>query len=229
MSRLGAALSRHRRVAVITAVVVAIGLITFVTIRAGTRNDDLVPATEAPTSLPTSGPHAEFLRLFGEGRKANYSVTYRQTGPAGESTVRQARRPPDERLETESSSGSDTEHTVTVLSATGRVACSRRGGGPWSCEAQPGRGSGALTDILSGTLVAQIGALKVDPRNDRVGDQDVRCFVLSGGQGSPAEMCLTREGILARVVAGDTRLELTALNRATPPDSAFVPPAQPSG
>lgn len=225
MNRLVAALSRHRRVAVIAAVVVAIGVVTFVTIRAGTRNDDLVPAVEASTTLPASGPHAEFLRLFDAGRKASYSVTYRQTGPGGESTVRQARRPPEERVETESGAGGDAKHTVTVVSKTGSVGCTRQGGGPWSCEPQPGRSSGALTDILSGTIVAQISALKVEPRSDRVADQDVRCFVLSGGEGPPAEMCLTREGILARVVAGDTRLELTAVNRATPPDSAFVPPA----
>lgn len=229
MSRWVAALSRHRRAATIAAVVVAIGVITFVTIRAGTRNDDLVPATEASTSVPLSGPHAEFLRLFDQGRKASYSATYRQVGPGGESRVRQARRPPEERVETESGGAGDTKRVVTVVSETGRVGCTQEGSGPWSCERQPGRGGGAITDILSATIVAQISALKVDPRSDRVGEQEVRCFALSGGQGPPAEMCLTREGILARVVAGDTTLELTALNRATPPDSAFVPPAQPSG
>jgi hypothetical protein len=229
MSRWTAALSRHRRVVVIAAVVGAIVVVTLVTVVAGTRDDDLVPATEASTVPPPSGPHGEFLRLFDEGRKASYSVTYRQTGPAGESTVRQARRPPDERVETESGAGAEAKHTLTIVSATGRVGCNRQGDGPWSCEPQPGRGSGAITDILSSTIVAQISALKVEPRDDRVGGQDVRCFVLSGGDGPPAEMCLTREGILARVTAGETRLDLTALNEATPPDSAFVPPAPPAG
>lgn len=227
MSRLLALLRRHRRVAVIAAIVVAIGVVTFVTIRAGTRNDDLVPAVEATTVPPPSGPQGELLRLFDQGRRASYSAVYRQAGPAGESTVHQTRRPPEERVETEG--GADAKHTVTVVSGDGRVACTQQGGGPWSCERQPGRSGGALTDILSATVVAQLRNFDVAPRDDRVGAEDVRCFTLTGRQGSPAEMCMTRDGILARVVAGDTRLELTELDRSRPPDSAFVPPAPPTG
>ena len=229
MSRWSAAVARHRRVAVIVAVVVAIGVVTFVTIRAGTRNDDLVPASEASTTLPPSGPQGELLRLLDGGRQATYSVTYRQLGPAGESTVRQARRPPEERTETVSGTGGEAKRDVTVVSDTGRVGCTQQGSGPWSCERQPGRGGGAIADILSASIVAQMRALTVEARDDRVAGQEVRCFTVSGGEGPPAEMCLTKEGILVRVVAGDTRLELTELDRAAPPDSAFVPPAQPSG
>lgn len=229
MSRLVAAISRHRRAAVITAVVLAIAVVTFVTIRAGTRNDDLVPAVEASTTVPLQGPQGDFLRLFGQGRQASYSGTYHQTGPAGESTVRLARRPPEERVETESGAGEGIKRTATVVMATGRVGCTQDGTGPWSCSRQPGRGSGALTDVLTASLVSQISAFKVEGRDDQVGGQAVRCFTFSGSQGPPAEMCLTTEGILARLVAGDTRLELMALNREAPPDSAFVPPAQPSG
>jgi hypothetical protein len=229
MSRLGATLSRHRRVAVITAVVLAIGLITFVTIRAGTRNDDLVPAVEASTTVPLQGARGEFLRLFDQGREASYSATYRQTGPAGESTVRLARRPPEERLETESGAGEEVKRSANVVMARERVVCTQDRNGPWSCSRQPGRGTGAFTEVVSASIVSQISAFEVEARDEQVGGQAVRCFTFSGPQGPPAEMCLTREGILARVVAGDTRLELTALNRAAPPDSAFVPPAQPSG
>ena len=224
-----AALSRQRRVWVIGAVVVAIGVVTFLTIRAGTGGDDLVPATEAPTTVPLSSSHAELLRLVEQGRRASYSVVYRQVGPAGESIVRQARRPPEERVENVSGTGDATKRTMTVVTATGRIGCTQEGTGPWSCAPQPGRGGGALTDILSATIVAQLGSLEVEGRDDQVAGHDVRCFTLTGSQGPPAEMCLTTDGILARVVAGDTRLEMTELDRAAPPDSAFVPPAPPSG
>ena len=229
MSRWTAALSRHRRVAVIVAVAVAIGIVIFLTIRAGTRSDDLVEATEASTTVPLSGPHAELLRLFERGRRATYSVTYRQVGPEGESTVRQARRPPEERVETASGSGDGIRRTTTVVTATGRIGCTQEGTGPWSCSPQPGRGSGALTDILSASIVSQLGAFKVEERGEQVGGQDSRCFTLSGAQGTQAEMCLTTDGILARVTGGDTRLELTQLDRAPPPDSAFRPPAPGGG
>jgi hypothetical protein len=229
MSRLTAALSGRRPVVVVAGVVVAIGVITFLTIRAGTRGDDLVPATEASTTVPLSGPHAELLRLFAQGRRASYAVVYRQVGPAGESVVRQARRPPEERTETESGTGEAVKRTTTVLTATGRVGCTQEGSGPWSCSPQPGRGGGALTDILSATIVSQMGALKAEASDQQVAGQDVRCFTLSGAEGPSAEMCLTTDGILARVGAGDTRLEMTALDRGAPPDSAFVPPAPVSG
>lgn len=229
MSRWTAVLSRRRPAVVIGAVVVAIGIVTFVTIRAGTRDDDLVPATEASTTVPPPGPQAELLRLVDRGRQASYAVTYRQVGPAGESTVHVSRRPPRERTETVSGAGEDTKRSVTVVSDSGRVGCTQQGTAPWSCERQPGRGGGALGDILSATIVAQIRTLNVEPRDEKLAGNDARCFTVSGGQGPPAEMCLTAEGILVRVVAGETRLEVTELDRATPPDSAFVPPAQPPG
>ena len=229
MSRWTAVLSRRRSAIVIGAVVLAIGVVTFVTIRAGTRNDDLVPATEASTTVPPSGPQAELLRLLDRGRQATYSVTYRQVGPAGESTVRQARRPPEERTETVSGTGGEAKRNVTVVSDTGRVGCTQQGSGPWSCERQPGRGGGAISDILTASMVAQMRTLTVEARDDTVTGQDVRCFTVSGGQGPPAETCLTKEGILVRVVGGETRLEMTELDRGAPPDSTFVPPAPPSG
>ena len=222
-------LSRRRPAVVIAVVVVAIGVITFVTIRAGTQGDDLVPATEAPTTVPPSGPHGELLRLFDQGRRASYSATYRQVGPAGDSVVRLARRPPEERTETVSGSGDGTRRTLTVVTVTGRVECTQEGSGPWSCSPQSGRGGGALTDVVSASLVSQIRAFQVEARDERVAGQQARCFTLSGGPGPPAEMCLTTEGILARVGAGDTRLEMTTLDRSRPPDSAFVPPTAPTG
>ncbi len=228
MTRLPAVLSRRRRAFVIGAVVVAIGIVTFLTVRAGTRSDDLVPAVEATTSVPLAGPQAEMLRLLERGRNGTYSATYRQTGPRGETIVRQVRRPPNERSETETGSGEGLRRSVTVVSATGRVVCAQQGGGPWTCENRPGRGTGAITDALSATVVAQISRLKVEPTDAQVAGQETRCFNVSGGEGPPAEMCLTRDGVLARVVAGDTRLEMTELDRSNPPDSAFVPPAPPS-
>lgn len=229
MSRWTAVVSRRRPVVVIASIAVAIGVITFLTIRAGTRNDDLVPATEASTTVPLSGPHGELLGLFDQGRKASYSVTYRQTGPAGESVVRQARRPPEERTEVESGSGDGVRRTLTVVTVTGRFGCTREGSGPWSCSPEPGRGGGALTDILSATLVSQLRSFRVEARDERVGGEETRCFTLTGEQGPPAEMCMTPEGILARVGAGDTRLEMTALDRRRPPDGAFALPAPPGG
>ncbi len=229
MSPWAAVLARRRPVVLIGAVVIAIAAVTFFTIRAGTGGDDLVPATEAPTTVPLSGPHAELLRLLDQGRNASYSVTYRQVAPAGESLARQVLRPPEERIETESGSGESTRRTTTVVTTTGRVECTQTGSGPWSCSRQPGRGRGGFANILTASIVSQIGAFRVEAANERVAGHDVRCFVISGTEGPPAEMCLTREGIIARVNAGDTRLEMTALNRARPPDSAFVPPAAPSG
>ncbi|HWC10172.1 MAG TPA: hypothetical protein VG455_03025, partial [Acidimicrobiales bacterium] len=167
MSRWAAVLSRRRPALLIAAVAIGIAVITFVTIRAGSRGDDLVPATEAPTTAPLSSSQAELLRLFEQGRRASYSVVYRQVGPAGESIVRQARRPPEERVENISGTGDATKRTTTVVTATGRIGCTQEGTGPWSCAPQPGRGGGALTDILSATIVAQLRSLEVEGRDHK--------------------------------------------------------------
>ena len=229
MSRWPAALSRHRRAVAVAAVVIAIGVVTFLTIRAGSNNDDLVPATEASTTLPPSGAQAELLRLLEAGRQANYTASYRQSGPTGESQVRQARRPPQERMDTTSGSGDQTKREVDITLPSGRVGCTQQGTEPWSCEKKAGGTGGSLTNIMTSTIVGQLRGYNTEARDERVATEPSRCFTLSGGEGGPAEICFTTDGILSRVVAGDVRLELTDLDRRAPGDDVFVLPAPVSG
>ncbi|MGH9275069.1 MAG: hypothetical protein ACRDZU_10515 [Acidimicrobiales bacterium] len=71
-------------------------------------------------------------------------------------------------------------------------------------------------------LVADLVGAEVVISNGTIADLEVQCFEISGGE-EAVEICLTQEGVLARLAAGDDRLELVSLDDDVD-DSRFEPP-----
>jgi hypothetical protein len=90
----------------------------------------------------------------------------------------------------------------------------------WSCDAA------ATTDVgVEGQLtqlVADLLGAEVAISDAKIADLDVQCFAVTGGDGD-VEICLTAEGVLARLAAGDDQLELVSLDDDVD-DSRFDPP-----
>jgi hypothetical protein len=227
MTRWSGWFRRHRGAVVTGLVVVVIAVVTFLAVRPGTEGVGRPKAAGgATTTAAPRGPNAEMLRLLEPARTASYEGRYTSSDASGTRSARLWRRPPQERLDTESGAGDDDRRSRTLTAPSGNVSCQEQGGGPWSCKNEPGRVSGGIGDILSGAVVARVSTLPLVARDDRIAGEPVRCFTVTG---QPVELCLTTDGVLARLVAESTRLELTSLERRTPGDDVFVPPAPPTG
>lgn len=236
--------ARHRSAVVAGVVVVAIAVVTFVVIRAGTgggADHSATPAT-ATTTAP-SGPAAELVSLVRRAESANLDVAYAGTeASTGTFSAHLWRRSPLGRLDTESGQGDGARRSAQLVSAAGPVACTQAGSAPWSCAPKPGLALGDV-GVVSPALVAKLSVLDVSVRDDRLLGQGVRCFTVAapattgtpatgtpatGAAGPPdvtAELCLTSDGIPVRVVLGSTHLYAVSLVRGRPPDSVFKPPA----
>ena len=90
----------------------------------------------------------------------------------------------------------------------------------WSCD----EADGPVVDVQSrlDQLVADLVGADVAVQDAKIADRDVQCYEISGGE-EAVEICLTREGVLARLAAGDDRLELVSLDDKVD-DSRFTQP-----
>ena len=79
----------------------------------------------------------------------------------------------------------------------------------WSCE----ESDGPVADVQSrlDQLVADLIGAEVTIREETIADLQVQCYDISGGE-ETVEICLTPEGVLARLAAGDDELELVSLD-----------------
>jgi len=210
---------------VVALVVVGIATAVVVTVAMGTSDDS---STAGPTTTrpPLSGPGAELVDLVSKSG-GNFDVAYTVSGQAGQSSAHLWRRPPLGRLDAESGSGDGARRNTVLMGASGPASCTAQGSGPWTCVAKPGLN---LNDVgvVPPALLARLSGLEVSVADDEILGQAVRCFTLSPAQGAPeppAELCLTPDGIAARVVTGSGRLDAVSLQRGRLPDSAFEPPA----
>lgn len=224
---------RSRGVVIAVLAVVAIAAAIFVTIRSGTGGHR-APSSASPTTT-TAGPAGELTRLLDRAQGLNVDARYSVTnGSSPSSSAHLWRRPPLARLDTETGSGDEARRTAQIITTSGPVGCSQTGTGPWACGPKPGLKIGDV-DIVSTGILAQLSAVRVVARDDNVAGVPARCFTVSSPEGTPpstgpgavesAEVCVTTDGVPARVVAGTTRLDLVSLDRIRPPDAVFQPPA----
>jgi hypothetical protein len=107
--------------------------------------------------------------------------------------------------------------------ASGSVLCVQANSKPWSCTKQPATPAGTQASsplqLLTGlpNLAGQI----VSPHKTSIGGRSVQCFDFTS-----LEMCVTSDGIPARISSPEIRYELTAL-QTTVADDVFTPPATP--
>ena len=93
-------------------------------------------------------------------------------------------------------------------------------GDSFACE----ESDGPVADVQSrlDQLVADLIGADVAIRDEKIAGRDVQCYEISGGE-EAVEICLTPEGVLARLAAGDDRLELVSLDNSVD-DARFDPP-----
>jgi hypothetical protein len=75
---------------------------------------------------------------------------------------------------------------------------------------------------LASQITSEIEGGPITVSSKRVAGQSVRCYTLPVS-GATAEVCVTEEGIPARVASGSSRIELIDLSREFPQD-VFTPP-----
>lgn len=228
MSRRFDPLGRHRAPVAVVLVVLAIAIAIFFTIRTGTgEHRSASPPTPSSTAAAPAGPGAELVRLLAHSGTLDFDVRYTTVNQSSASSSAHLwRRPPLARLDTETGSGDAARRSSEILTTSGPVSCTQVGAEPWSCAPKPGLKIGDL-GVVPPVVVAALSSLQVTARDDTVVGMAVRCFTVSGGHGPSAELCLTPDGIPARMVAGAARLDLVSLSRTRPPDSVFEPPAPP--
>jgi hypothetical protein len=198
------------------------------------RAADRPSATTTPGAAGGGGSGAggsELSTLIRQGREVTFHAVYRAAPPPGSSTNQQLtlelwRKPPREREDLIQTSGGQEQRTSGFLLPPQSVICRQTGpAAPWTCA----NTSQALPDAegLVKGLSEEVAGQASAGRDEMVGARPVRCFTVPAA-GTVSDLCLTKEGITARVVSQGSRIELVDLSFDVP-DDVFTLPAQPTG
>jgi hypothetical protein len=212
-----------RRVRVGTAVAAGLlvaALIAGVGIQA---TDDDTPTTTVPANLTAEGRH--LLDLLAQRDRQTYHARYTGSAPQTSSiTLESWQKPPRVRQDSQVSVQGQVAHTSAFVLEEGAVRCTQLGQAPWTCARTD---SVASADPLS-TIRSRLGQGSVEARDTTVSGRPVRCFRFTA-EGAANELCVIPDrGIPVTVRAGDSRLDLAALDEDVPPE-AFKPPAPITG
>lgn len=161
------------------------------------------------------GPGArELIALLEKGAHATYHARYTATPSEGggphEMWLEIWRKPPREREDSVVVEGDRTTRSAAFFLPRDAALCTERGAGSWSCGAlspTERRGPRSLIDAT----IESIGIATVEEsRSETIAGQRARCFAIPV-QGQAGQMCVTHGGVLARLSAGGTRIELVEL------------------
>ena len=195
----------------------------------------LLPDGSEPGKIPSPqtarlaalGPQvAELVSLLEQGEKTEYHARYRAVIPAanvdvGSMSIELWRSPPRLRQDVKVSAGGKTAVSAAYLLPDRAVGCSREGTGvAWNCSPIPRQGG--TTETLARQLTQQASGGVVTVRNAKVAGLSVRCFTVPISQAT-AEICVTDEGIPARISSGGTKIELVNLMKEVSSE-VFTPP-----
>jgi hypothetical protein len=192
------------------------------------REPGPIPRPET-ARLAALGPQvAELVSLLERGEHTRYHALYRAVTPEGEPagasmSIELWRSPPRLRQDVTVSLAGESATSSAFLLPDGGIGCTREGSdGAWTCTAIP-NDQATATDSLARQITQQTGAGPVTIRTARVAGVAVQCFNLPVSETS-AEVCVTAEGIPARINSGGTRIELVSLVKEVP-KNVFTPPA----
>ena len=185
--------------------------------------DDGSPTTTAPANLTAEG--RQLLDLLARRDRQTYHARYTGTAPQTSSiTLESWQRPPRVRQDSEVVVQGQKAHTAAFVLDEGAVRCTQLGGAPWTCARTD---SVANADPLS-AIRSRLGQGAVEARDTTVGGRAVRCFRFTA-EGATNELCVIPDrGIPVTVRAGESKLELQALDDAVAPE-VFTPPAALTG
>lgn len=215
----------RRRLILAVAAVAACGATAAVVLRPGGGREEPRRDVTKAAGLGTHG--AELATLLAKGKEAEFHARYRAVSDdpvaAGqELSMELWRKAPMERFDVTVSVGGRKAHSSVFRLPERAVACTSEEGGPWTCQpvaATEPAGPEALIaqiteEMKGGTVVA---------RDDRVDGVPARCFTLPL-ESYAGEVCMTADGIPARVRAGPSRIELVRLGTDVAA-GVFSPPA----
>jgi hypothetical protein len=113
---------------------------------------------------------------------------------------------------------------VAILDLDDRVVlCQQPPGGDYTCGLVSEDQVTAF-DSLRTNLIADLAEQDVEVRDDTVDGRDVRCFSIAVAQAS--EICVTDDGVLARIASPEGSFELIDFDTDVE-DDVFTPPATP--
>jgi hypothetical protein len=155
----------------------------------------------------------ELVALADQGSQVTHHAVYEQPGGLALEVWTDGRQVREEtRVD-------DGERRLLLRTPDDAVDCVEADGG-WTC---------ADTDVPAGVqsrveqLTADLAGAEVTVRDDEVADLAVRCFEVTVAPEEVLQICLTLEGVLARLAAGDDQLELVQLDDDVDDDDFEVP------
>lgn len=113
---------------------------------------------------------------------------------------------------------------IAMLDLTDRVIlCQQPPDGDYSCGLVSEQEATAF-DSLRTNLIADLADQEVEVSDDTIDGRDVRCFRVAAA--AAGEICVTDEGVLARISSPEGSFELIEFETEVD-DDAFTPPATP--
>ena len=185
----------------------------------------------APVSAVPADPGVagELLTLLEQGRGKTFHARYQATSSdaavaSQQLTLELWQKPQRQRQDVIISASGTSGRSAGFVSESGAVSCTQEGAAdrPWSCRTVPGPAETGPTALVK-QLTSQVAGQQVTVHDDRIAGEQVRCFGLPLGTAT-AEVCVTGQGVPARVSSGASRFELVELS-AEVSDDIFTPPA----
>lgn len=222
-------MNRRWLVAAVAAGVAGVVVVFLILVAGG---DDR-PRSSTGIDLTALGPQgSELVRLLRQGELETFHARYRATSPPGEEGGDQEvsmelwQKPPRQRQDLLISAAGQQGRTSGFVLGDRSVSCTQNAGEPWSCREVDAAAVGG-PDAFLRLLATEVSGGALDARDDTIAGSPVRCFHFPL-PASTADVCVTRQGVLARVAAGESFIELVELG-STVPDRIFSPPARVEG
>jgi hypothetical protein len=198
---------------IVAALAVAAFVVAFVVASRGDDDDDVRAEADLEGLDALTVEARELVALADQGRQVTFHAVYEQRGGDRFEVWTDG---VDVREETTPAEG---ERRLLLRLGEEAVDCVEDDDG-WTCEEPTEPSSGVQGRIEQ--LVADLAGAEVAPRDGTIAGTDVRCFAITTAEG-PLEICLTMAGVLARLEAGDARLELVSLDDEVDDDVFEVP------
>lgn len=165
----------------------------------GTGRTDVAPLDLSELDVP-EGPAKELVELIERGRDRPHHAVYEQSG--------------GDRFEVWVDGDRVREDVIpasgdrrSVLRTGDDVVACVQAGDKWSCDESADVGIESQVDQLLADLVGT----QVVPADETVAGQAARCFSIAN-QNEPVQICVTMDGVLARLAFAGEHLELVSLD-----------------
>ncbi len=193
----------RRRWVIVGGLAIAAFVAAYVVTTRADDDDDPPAAVELEGLDDLSVEARDLVSLADRGGEVPHHAVYEQ--------------PPDARFEVwtdgtrvrEETTGDDGDRRVLLRTPDEAVDCVEADG-EWSCEEVEARPDAVASISIQQLAVDLVGA-EVAISDGTIAGEDVRCYEVTGTE-APTEICLTLDGVLARLGAGTERLELVSLD-----------------